>query len=163
MKIHNKKKNLNKKKNTNIKMIYTFNEITQCYTNYDVQMQINYIQISNKYISIILKDINKQEIELIAFQKDMKKLKELKLELNKWYTLNNIQTIPNNIFKRTNHNFKLRFKSTLTKIKLIKTFKIVKNNKLFVEEIKKKKIKKENNNKKLNQLSIINFLNINNQ
>ena len=143
-------------------MIYMFQEITRRYFNYNIQAYINHIKISNKYISIILRDVNEQEMELIAFGNNINELKKLNLKLNEWYIFKHIQTIPNNKFKRTNHQFKLNFKSTLTEVKLIKAFAFVKNNKIFVEETKsKQQKKKDNNNAKSNQLSIINFININ--
>ena len=118
--------------------IYSFKKIIECYTNYDIQVQVYRIKESINYISIILIDCNKDKIELIAFQKSVSDLKKYKLELNKYYILKNVETMPNKLYKRTNHKFKLKFKSNLTQVKLIKTFKIIKNNQIHVEEIKKK-------------------------
>ena len=101
-------------------MIYNFKDINKYNINYNIQVRIHYIQESINYTSIILSDINNKKIELIAFKKDMEKLKQFKLIVNNYYTLKNIQTIKNSIYQRTQHKFKLKFDRISTKIKLIK-------------------------------------------
>ena len=109
------------------------------------------------YTSIILADVNQEKIELIAFKTHIEKLKQFRLIENNYYTLKNVQTIWNTRFKRTNHKFKLKFDSISTQIKLIDTFKIIRNSKIYVVNTKKKE---NNKNKNDSQLSIMNFLNV---
>lgn len=141
-------------------IIYNFKEIKEYYTKYKIQAQIYHIQESINYTSIILMDFNKQKIELIAFKQDINKLKQFQLQINKYYLITDVKTMANNRFKRTNHRFKLKIDSKLTNVKLLKTFKIIKNNKICVKQIKKKPTNNNNNNNNVKQLSIMNFLNV---
>ena len=135
--------------------IHDFTKIDEYYQIYNVQAYVFHIKESLNYFSMILMDMNKQTIELIAFGNDVNLLKQMKPAQNNWYLINHIKTIPNNKYKRTNHCFKLKFVTNKTKINKTKTLEILENDKIYILDVKQ--IEK-NIITKTKQLSILNFM-----
>ena len=105
-----------------------------------------------------MKDNSNNEIELITFKQDIPMLLNYKLDKG-YFIFNQVKSILNNktVYKKTNHNFKLKFETHQTTVKKITSIRKVENNKIFIENIKKKKNINNKNGSK--QLSILNFVN----
>lgn len=108
-------------------------------------------------LSFIIHDADGERIECVSFGKEAETFKK-KLEINKIYQINFVNTIKNEKFVKTNHRFKLQLTidSEITKSHVQKYSR---NKKICVKIMQKRnKIKKDQNKQIAHQLSIVNWL-----
>ena len=143
---------------------YNFNQITETNRRYNVQGKIdrepNYYQTNSQFtnsqftiLSFIIRDIEQNTIECLAFNESAKHFGKHKLSIDDIYVIKNVKAVKNNRYPKTSHNMKLLLdeKSIIKKTKIQEC---IKNGKIFVISNKKKQ--------KFNQqLSIKNWFNVN--
>ena len=148
--------------------MYLYSVIKQKYKKYNVQgvlvTEPKYF-ITQKQLhifSFIIKDVNDDKIECLAFNEAAIKFNNIELSINKVYVVKHAKAISNDKYQRTNHPMNLLL-SLETQIKSSKVQEYLKNQKIFVKV--NKKINKKCSSKqkkqqvvKSNQLSIKNWL-----
>ena len=138
-----------------------------CYTNNDLySIQGKIIDIKTIYavkltiLSIIITDAFKKKIEIIAYNECAEYLiKQNCIKENSIYYFQALKVQKNNRYKRTNHDCKLIFEKTISKLSKINCLEYKINDKIFVKTEKQSKKDKKNKdqNCKHKQLSIKSF------
>ena len=127
--------------------------------SYSVQARIIHVKVIKTdcliIASIIAADVIDKEIEIIAFNESAQYLIKQQIEENSMYSFDTLKTQKNSKFRRTNHAYKLIFELPCSKLTKIYCLEYKRNNKVFVKEFNKKKIKNKHDTTK--QLSIKSF------
>lgn len=139
--------------------IYSFDEIVPN-KKYNIQAQIHSnpfsinIQNGGCILSMILIDHKKNKIELIAWNED-----KINIQKGDHYHFLNIQSIPNNKYRKTSHTAKLQFTKSECQYKKIKCLEYKKDKIIYVKDIKQRNKKEKLFNKQTSQqTSIKNWL-----
>ena len=147
-------------------MIYSFSNIIPD-KYYNIQAIICNDPIIFKYgingclYSVILKDYQNHEIELIAWGESCVFLRKQDIKKGQMYCFKNIESVANMKYIKTKHKTKLIYKKNQSSIKTIKHLDYKLNDQICVYTkniLKKKSKKKQNEQDEMKQLSIRNWL-----